>query len=92
MRVNGLKLCQRMFRLGFGKKKNFTKIVFKPWHRGPWAVVESPSLGVFKRDLHDTMGYGLGVNTVVLSLWMGSGILEVFFQPSQLYVTLILLK
>lgn len=66
MRVNGLKLQQGRFRLGISEKC-FTKAVFKPWHRLPWVVVESPSLGVLKKHMCGTLGCGLEVNTVVLS-------------------------
>ena len=62
-RGNSLKLHQGRFSLSF-RKDIFTKVVLKRWLRLPREVVESPSLGVFKRRVD--VAYGLVVGLAVL--------------------------
>lgn len=83
MRVNGLKLHWGRFRLGIGKNASL-KTVFKPWHRGLGAVVESLSLGVFKRHMHDTLGYSLGLNISGAELMDGLEDLRGIFPTSMI--------
>ena len=48
MRGNGLKLCQGRFRLNIRKKSSPPRVV-KHWDRLAREVLESPSLGIFRR-------------------------------------------
>ncbi|KAJ7405723.1 hypothetical protein WISP_138235 [Willisornis vidua] len=55
---NGLKFCQRRFKLDI-RKSFFTQRVVGHWNRLPRAVIIAPSLPEFKKCLDDTLRHGV---------------------------------
>ncbi|KAJ7397462.1 hypothetical protein BTVI_135274 [Pitangus sulphuratus] len=65
MQGNGLKLCQRRFRLDI-RKRFFTQRVIGHWNQLPREVVTAPSLTEFKKHLDDTLMYMVSLLGIVL--------------------------